>query len=75
MSDNRKRRGAPSMNDMKSSMGSLKRAMKEYYKCFPKLTPLVYVIIILAALPNDLSPLIMQKVYKLIDEQTGRLRC
>ncbi|MBP5261858.1 MAG: ABC transporter ATP-binding protein [Clostridiales bacterium] len=56
------------MNDMKSSMGSLKRAMKEYYKCFPKLMPLVYVIIILAALPNDLSPLIMQKVYKLIDE-------
>ncbi|MCR5059948.1 MAG: ABC transporter ATP-binding protein/permease [Saccharofermentans sp.] len=52
---------------MKGSMGSLKRSMKEYYKCFPKLMPFVYVIIVLAALPNDLSPLIMQKIYKLID--------
>jgi len=73
MSDNRRRRGAPPVKDMKNSMGSLKRTMKEYYKCFPKLMPVVYIIIILAALPNDLSPIIMQKVYKLIDElyQTG----
>ncbi|SCW66820.1 ATP-binding cassette, subfamily B [Ruminococcaceae bacterium YRB3002] len=72
MSDNR-RRGAASFSDMKDSMGSLKRSMKEYYKCFPKLMPVVYIVIILAALPNDLQPLIMQKVYKLIDEwfQTG----
>ncbi len=67
MSDNRRRRGAASLSDMKGSMGSLKRSMKEYYKCFPKLMPFVYVIIVLAALPNDLSPLIMQKIYKLID--------
>lgn len=67
MSDNRRRRGAASMSEMKASMGSLKRSMKEYHKCFPKLMPLVYIIIVLAALPNDLSPLIMQKIYKLID--------
>ena len=72
MSEN-KRRGAASLSEMKGSMASLKRSMKEYHKCFPKLMPLVYVIIVLAALPNDLSPLIMQKIYKLIDIwfQTG----
>ena len=58
---------------MKGSVKSLGRAMKEYKKCFPKLMPLAYIIVVLAALPNDLSPLIMQKVYKLIDEwfETG----
>ena len=72
MSDNRKRRPA-SPAEMKNSMGSLKRAMSEYRKCFPRLMPLVFVVIVLASLPNDLSPLIMQKVYKYIDElfQTG----
>ena len=73
MSDNRKRGRVASMSDMKNSMGSLKRSMSEYKKCFPKLMPVVYIIIILAGLPNDLSPLIMQKIYKIIDEwfQTG----
>ena len=67
MSDNRKRRPASPV-EMKNSMGSLKRAMKEFHTCFPKMMPLVFVVIVLASLPNDLSPLIMQKVYKYIDE-------
>ena len=73
MSDNRRRRGAASFSDVKGSVSSLKRAMSEYRKCFPKLMPLLYVVIVLAALPNDLSPLVMQKVYLLIDQwfETG----
>jgi len=72
MSDNRRRRAATPA-EMKKSMGSLKRTLKEYRKCFPRLMPFVFVVIVLASLPNDLSPLIMQKVYKYIDElfQTG----
>ena len=69
MSDNKRRpRGAAPMSDVKGSFSSIGRAMKEYKKCFPKLMPLMFVIIVLAALPNDLSPLLMQKVYALIDK-------
>ena len=69
MSDNKRRpRGAAPMSDVKGSFASIGRALTEYRKCFPKLMPLMLVIIVLAALPNDLSPLLMQKVYALIDK-------
>ena len=68
MSENRRRRGAASFSDLKNSTGSIKRTLGEYKRCFPKLMPLSFIVIALAALPNDLSPLIMQKIYKIIDD-------
>ena len=63
-----RRRGAASMSQVMASTGSLKRAMKLYFKFFPKLAPLVGVCILVNALAAAAPALFQRNILKIIED-------
>lgn len=64
---NNRRRGAASFSEMKNASGSLKRVMKQYFKYFPVLGPLIVVCIIVNGVTAAVPSLFTQKVISIIE--------
>ena len=63
-----RRRGAVSPSEIKEASGSLKRVLKQYFKYFPVLAPIIIVCVLTNAVVASVPSVFIQKVIAVIEQ-------